>query len=288
MKINISLIIILCLFATVFCERNVLERTVARVGKHTISEIDIMRFYSLFMDLGQPPVYDQSVRELVLRELVQYYALTEYLDRQHLFFDEKNIQRGAREFFQQFKDSFSSHDEYSDLLQVLQLHENDVREMFTEYFITRHKLDILVERQMRDEEKVQLELIEEKRFLFDLLILSAREDPKKLIKITLQSPDLDQVRKTLEDHDINVVQQRLRVSEQEQIHPELYEVLNSLSPGGISLPFTIQDRLQIVQLLDISWYTYERRETLAPGEQEALKQNMLQKALDSVSIEYYD
>ncbi len=281
--------IVLLLLPGVSKSGEIIERTVARVGGHVITEGDIKWFYSLFINPGQPPFFGEREREFVLNELVQYLALQEYVQTYHFHFDEYEMQSRAGKFLQGFQESFPTRVDYLILLRLLNMEEYELREKVTEYFMTMQKMDIVLQSKMQEEHGTEMELVEEKRYLYDLLILPAElKEQERLFTVLFNTSRLEDAHHAFQEKGIDSEFHRNQIATKEELKTGQLENIQDLFPGGISLPFLVGDDCQIIQLHDIAWHTLKREEVVGPGEIGVFKEKLLEEAQERFPVEYYE
>ena len=158
MRVKSPFILIFSMMMVMFsllAEEEMLNKVIVRVGNEVILENDLRIFYSLFLDPGKKPYYNEKSRQVILDEMIRFKAAKQSLESHYFRYDEKHLRNYSEQMLQTFKQSFPSRLEFLLFIKILKVQEDSLPDLFLEYFSTLQKMQYYFESKLREEKKVE-------------------------------------------------------------------------------------------------------------------------------------
>lgn len=263
------------------------QKVVARVDGEEIQEKDLRVMYSCFLNPGQKPFLDDATREVVLKEVIRFQALSHHLDTLYIPFDEKMLQSYSNQMVDDFSKSFEKRLDFLVLLNLLSVSERELPKIFFDYFSASQKLDFFAENKMRMLNKITVDRTQ--KVIYRILLLVAPDDCSKqtLMSYCLQHKGLIEAARAMKADQLDVSLQALDLSDFSEIDDTLSSVIQNLSIGEVSLPLEGK-RLKVIELNDIEKRDYETKYLYTEQEFSDLRDSIIQQAVEKATIKRYE
>ncbi len=280
-------IFIIFLLINVLSYSKVLNKVLARVGDEIITERDIKAYYSLFFHPAQKPYFNKEVESKILDNVIKLKALKQYLSKYYIKYDKKQLQNYAKEMERNYRNYFSSEIDYLILLKLIGIKPEDVSNYFFEYFSTSKIFDEYIQNKLREEKKIEVKEIPKTKYQIIILSLN-KKYLKDAIKSILKHKDLIAVAKELygKGYQINIASPE--ITNLNEIDAAIAKILPKLTIGEISIPIVNGEEITIVELKDkLTTYTQVEKK-YTESDIIKIRQNILNKALESIIVKKYE